>query len=106
LNPLRGEVWDAHVPGAGNHSIVVLTINPLIARLSSVTVAVITGTEGPSVTHIFLGPEAGLTKYDVSFANVTDIHTIAQAKLARRRGSLHPAELERIEDALRVTLGL
>ena len=84
----------------------VLTINPLMSRLSSVTVAVITGTDGPSVTHIPLGPEAGLTKYDVSYANVTDIHTIAQAKLSRRRGALHPAELVRIENALRVTLGL
>ena len=92
MDPRRGEVWDAHVPGAGNHPVVVLTINPLIGRLSSVTLAVITGTEGPSVTHISLGPEAGLTTYDVSFANVTDIHTIAQAKLARRRGPLHPAE--------------
>jgi mRNA interferase MazF len=106
LDPLRGEVWDAHVPGAGNHPVVVLTINPLIGRLSSVTVAVVTGTEGPSVTHIPLGPEAGMTKYDVSYANVTDIHTIAQTKLSRCRGSLHPAELARIENALRVTLGL
>jgi mRNA interferase MazF len=106
LEPLRGEVWNAHVPGAGVHPVVVLTINPLISRLSSVTVVVITGTAGPTVTHIPLGPEAGLTKYDVSFANVTDVHTIAQAKLTRRRGALHPAEMARLEEALRVTLGL
>lgn len=104
--PLRGEVWDAHVPGAGNHPVVVLTINALIGRLSSVTVAVVTGNEGPRSTHIPLGPETDLTKYDVSYANVTDIHTLAQTKLSRRRGSLHPGELVRIEDALRVTLGL
>jgi mRNA interferase MazF len=106
LDPLRGEVWDAHVPGAGVHPVVVLTISPLIARLSSVTVLVVTGTEGPSATHIALGRDAGLTKYDVSYVNVTDIHTIAQAKLTKRRGTLHPAELARLEEALRVTLGL
>jgi mRNA interferase MazF len=106
LNPLRGEVWDAHVPGAGVHPVVVLTINPLLARLSSVTVLVITGTEGPLATHIPVGPEAGLTKYEVSYVNVTDIHTIAQAKLGQRRGALHPAELARLEEALRLTLGL
>lgn len=106
MEPLRGEVWTAHIPGAGVHPVVVLTINPLMSRLSSVTVAVVTGTEGPAGTHIPLGREAGLTKYDVSFVNVTDVHTIAQAKLTRRRGALHPAEMARLEEALRVTLGL
>jgi mRNA interferase MazF len=106
LDPLRGEVWDADVPGAGAHPVVVLTINPLLARLRSVTVLVVTGTEGPSATHIPVGLEAGLTKYEVSYVNVTDIHTIAQAKLAKRRGALHPAELARLEEAVRLTLGL
>jgi mRNA interferase MazF len=86
--------------------VVVLTINPLIGRLSSATVAVITGTEGPATTHISLGREAGLTKYDASYVNVTDIHTIAQARLTKRRGVLHPAEMAHLEEGLRVTLGL
>ena len=94
------------MPGAGVHPVVVLTINPLLSKLSSATVLVVTGTEGPSTTHIPLGREAGLTKYDLSYANVTDVHTIAQAKLTRRRGALHPAEIARIENAIRVTLGL
>ena len=106
MDPLRGEVWDAHVPAAGPHPVVILTINPLLTRLSSATVLVVTGTEGPAATHIPVGAEAGLTKYDVSYVNVTDIHTIAQAKLTKRRGALHPAELARLEEALRVTLGL
>lgn len=106
MDPLRGEVWDAYVPGVGVHPVVVLTINLLLTRLSSVTVLVVTGTEGPATTHIQVGHEAGLTKYDASFVNVTDIHTIAQAKLTKRRGTLHPAELARLAEALRVTLGL
>ncbi len=106
MDPLRGEVWDAHIPGAGVHPVVVLTINPLLIRLSSVTVLVVTGTEGPAATHIPIGREAGLTRYDESYVNVTDVHTIAQAKLTKRRGALHPAELVRLEESLRVTLGL
>ena len=106
MDPLRGEVWDARLPSAGEHPVVVLTVNPLIGRLSSVTVAVVTGTEGPAVTHIPLGTDAGLTKYDVSYANATDLHTIAQPRLRRRRGLLHPAELARLGDAIRITLGL
>ena len=85
---------------------VVLTINALGTRLSAVTVAVITGTEGPSATHVPFGADAGLTRYPISFANATDLHTIAQARLRQRRGLLHPAELSRLEAAVRLTLGL
>jgi mRNA interferase MazF len=106
LDPLRGEVWDARLTGVGEHPVVVLTVNPLISRLSSVTVAVVTGTEGPNSTHVPLGTDAGLTRYDVSFVNATDIQTVAQARLRRRRGLLHPAELARVEDAIRISLGL
>ena len=106
MDPLRGEVWDAHLRGVGGHPVVILTINSLLTRLSAVTVLVVTGTEGPAATHIPIDREVGLTKYGVSYVNVTDIHTIPQAKLTRRRGALHPAELARLEDALRITLGL
>lgn len=106
MDPLRGEVWDAHIPGAGIHSVVVVTINPLLARLSSVTVLVVTGTEGPAATHIPIGHQAGLTRNTESYVNVTDVHTIAQAKLSKRRGAVHPAELARLEKSVRVTLGL
>ncbi len=106
MNPLRGEVWDVHVPIAGEHPAVVLTINSMITRLSSVTVSVITGTAGPAPTHIALAHDAGLTRYDVSYANATDLHTVAQSRLRRRRGRLHPAELRHLEDAVRTYLGL
>ena len=106
MDPLRGEVWDAQIPGAGVHPVVVLTINPLLVRLSSVTVLVVTGTEGPAATHVPIGREAGLTKYNESYVNVTDVHTIAQARLTKRRGALLPAELARLGESLRVTLGL
>lgn len=85
---------------------VVLTVNSLVSRLSSVTVAVVTGTEGPPTTHVPLGADAGLTRYEVSYVNATDIQTISQARLRRRRGLLHPAELALLEDAIRISLGL
>jgi mRNA interferase MazF len=49
----------------------VLTVNRIAAPLSSVTVAAITGTSSPAITHVPLGPESGLTKYDESYANCT-----------------------------------
>ena len=36
---------------------------------------------------------------------MTDVHTIAQATLTKRRGALHPAELAAVAEVLRVTLG-
>jgi mRNA interferase MazF len=101
VQALRGEVWDVRVPIVGQHPAVILTNNALIDRLSSVTIAVITGTAGPEPTHITLDQDAGLTRYDTSYVNATDLHTVAQARLRRRRGRLHQAELQRLDAAIR-----
>lgn len=85
---------------------VVLTANRIAAPLSAVTVAVITGTPGPPRTHVPIGREAGLTRYEESFVNCTDLHTVAKPRLRRRLGLLAPAELRRVEDGLRLALGL
>jgi mRNA interferase MazF len=106
VDPVRGEVWDARLPIVGNRPAVVLTVNPMILRLSSVTVVVVTGTEGPSTTHVVLGSEAGSTRYDVSYANAADVHTVDKTRLRRRRGRLDAAELRSLETAVRTYLGL
>ncbi len=106
MEPLRGEVWDVRIPIVGEHPAVVLTINPMISRLGSLTIAVITGTDGPEPTHIPLGADVGLARYDVSYLNATDLHTVDQSRLRRRRGRLHPAELQRLDAAIRTYLGL
>lgn len=106
MDPLRGDVWDAHLPRAGNHPVVVLTINILIPRLSAVTVAVVTGTAGPVQTHIPVDSESGLTGRDVSYVNATDLHSIDKSRLRHRRGRLHSSELASLEEAVRLYLGL
>ena len=104
---MRGEVWDARLPQPiGEHPVVLLTTALLIPRLSAVTVAVITGNEGPPSTHVRLDRDAGLTGYDVSYVNATDIHSIAKSRLRRQRGRLILPELERVEGAVRNYLGL
>jgi mRNA interferase MazF len=99
-------VWEAHLPRVGSHPVVVLTVSALIGRLSAVAVAVITGTEGPPVTHVRLDRDAGLTGYDESYVNATDLHTVDKPRLHRRRGLLHPAQMGSLEDAIRLYLGL
>jgi mRNA interferase MazF len=106
MDPLRGEVWDTHLPRIGDHPAVVLTISALSQRLSAVTVAVITGTEGPPSTHVPVDSDVGLTGHEVSYINATDLHTVDKPRLHRRRGLLSPGEMARLEDAIRLYLGL
>lgn len=103
--PFRGDVWDVEFPRIGDHPAVALTTNALRGRISSVTVVLITGTEGPSATHVELDSSVGLTRYPVSYANVTDVHTVPVARCRRFRGRLSDAEMAQLESALAVVLG-
>jgi hypothetical protein len=80
--PLRGEVWDAEMPRVGHHPVVVLTINPLLQRLSSTTAVLVTGKAGPRSTHVPL------------------------ADLFAHRGRLSAGELRALEEAIRIAHGL
>ncbi|MFL6074556.1 MAG: type II toxin-antitoxin system PemK/MazF family toxin [Mycobacteriales bacterium] len=103
---MRGEVWACAVPGAGPHPVVVLTVNRIAAPLSAVTVALVTGSEGPAVTHVAIGPEGGVSKYPESYVNCTDLHSVDKPRLRRRLGRLAPAEMRSVEIAVRTVLGL
>lgn len=104
--PLRGEVWDADFLDFGEHPAVVLSINPLNTRLGHVAVVTITGTRGPEATHIPLNRDAGLTRYDESFADITALQPIDRLSLLSLRGRLAAGELSRIESQLKTYLGL
>ncbi|GAA0539635.1 MULTISPECIES: type II toxin-antitoxin system PemK/MazF family toxin [Streptomyces] len=110
VNPgtaLRGEVWGCVLPSPiGAHPVVILTVNRIAEPLSAVTVAVVTGTSGPAATHLPIGSECGVTKYDESYVNCTDLHTVDKSRLRRRLGLLDPVEMRQIEDRVRVILGL
>ena len=104
--PLRGEVWEVAFPGSGVHPAVVLSVNALNSRLGHVVVLPVTGTSGPSLTHIPLGADAGLTRYDEPYVDITGVQAVARGRCRRRHGLLAPSEMTRIEGQLRVYLGL
>ncbi len=104
--PLRGEVWDVRFPVVGEHPAAVLSVNPLNRRLGHVAVVPITGTPGPELTHVPLTAEAGLTRYDESYADITGLQPAARGRFLRRRGLLTRTELVRLEDQIRIYLGL
>jgi len=103
---MRGEVWSCAVPIAGPHPVVVLTVNRIAMPLSAVTVVLITGSPGPTVTHVPVGLDSGVTKYPESYVNCTDLHSVDKPRLRRRLGRLAPAEMRSVEAAIRTILGL
>lgn len=104
--PFRGEVWDVRFPSFGEHPAVVLSVNPLNVRLGHVAVIPITGTPGPELTHVRLTADAGLTRRDESYGDITGLQPVARGRFRRRRGLLALSELARLEDQIRTYLGL
>ncbi|MBO0853756.1 MAG: hypothetical protein J2P18_08310 [Nocardia sp.] len=47
-----------------------------------------------------------MTKYNESYVNCVDLHTVAKPRLRRKLGLLAPRELRRVEDSVRLILGL
>lgn len=104
--PLRGEVWNVRFPAFGQHPAVVLSVNPLNVRLGHAAVIPITGTHGSELTHVTLTTEAGLTRYDESYADVTALQPVARSRFRQWRGLLAAADLSHVEERLRTYLGL
>lgn len=90
----------------GSHPAVVVSLNALTVRPGHVAVIPVTGTSGPAATHIPLTPEAGLTRYDESYADLTALQPVDRLSLLRQRGRLSPRELATLGQALSVYLGL
>lgn len=93
-------------PAFGEHPAVVLSVNPLNVRLGHVAVIPITGTSGPELTHVPLTPDAGLTRYNESYADITGLQPVARGRCLRRRGLLTSTELSHVGDQVRTYLGL
>jgi mRNA interferase MazF len=104
--PFRGEVWDVDFPDFGLHPAAVLSINPLNTRLGHVAVIPVTGTQGPEQTHVALTADAGLTRYDESYADITALQPVSRDRLLRRRGLLTRAEIDRLARQVTIYLGL
>lgn len=104
--PFRGEVWDVDFPDFGMHPSVVLSVNALNTRLGHVAVIPVTGTRGPEQAHVALTADAGLTRYDESYADITALQPIARSQLLRRRGLLTRTEVDRLGRQIATYLGL
>lgn len=100
----RGDVFDADIPVAGVRLAVVVTRETAIPVLSSVAVVAVTSTVRGHRAEVAVGGDEGLDRESV--ANCDDVFTVSKHRLGRYRGRLGPERLARLDDALRLALGL
>jgi mRNA interferase MazF len=99
----RGDVFDAELP-IGPHPVVIVTRDRAIPVLRNVCVAVVTTTIRDTPTEVPIGPKEGLSRDSVVLCD--DLVTLSKRVLSRYRGSLGPETTRRLDDALRIALGL
>lgn len=99
----RGDVYEARL-WDGWRPAVIVTRDSAIPLLSSVMIVPITSTVRGLPTEVAVGPEHGLRRdCCVSCDNVM---TVRKHDIGARRGALGPTELRRLDNALRIALGL
>lgn len=87
----RGEIWFAATPG-GDRPVLVLTRDPVAARIGSVVVAALTRTRRGLVSELELtAEEDGLP--DDCVVNFDNVHTLARERFRRRVAILSPARM-------------
>ena len=99
----RGDIYDVQFP-QGRHPAVIATRDTAIPLLRSVTVVGITSTVRGLRTEVPLGPAHGLARECV--ANCDNVFTVPVRTFGAFRGSLGLDEVRRLDDALRIALGL
>jgi len=111
--PRRGEVWlvsfdpvEGHEQ-AGRRPALVISADVFNASPADlVTVLPVTTTARPGIPSRVevRPPEGGLTK--VSYVIGEQTRTISKRRLARALGAVKPATMEKVEDVVRMLLGL
>lgn len=82
----------------------IVTRDRAIPVLANVTVAAVTGTVRGLPTEVPVGVEHGLAREAV--VTCDNLFTIPKSALGKLRGRLDPEGLERLGDALRISLDL
>jgi mRNA interferase MazF len=86
----RGEIWFAATPG-GDRPVLVLTRDPVAARIGSVVVAALTRTRRGLVSELELTTADGVPTESV--VNFDNLHTIPRETFRRRVTALSPARM-------------
>lgn len=101
--PRRGEVWYADVVGGKRRPVLVLTRDPMGARLKSVICAPITSKVRGISTEVPLGESAGLVH--ASVANCDNLFLLGRGHLIRRLGAVRDDEMAVVCTAVARAIG-
>lgn len=99
----RGDIWFAVTPG-GDRPVLVLTRDPVAARIGSVVVASLTRTRRGLVSELELSADADGVPSDC-VVNFDNLHTLPRGAFRRRVSSLSPARLAEICRVLAAATG-
>lgn len=100
----RGEVYEAELPGLGRRPVVIVTREVAIPVLSSLVVALVTGTIRGVGSEVPVDIKEGL---DFECAvNCDNVLLLPKSSFVRRRGTLGSERIRELDDALRFSLGL
>ncbi len=99
----RGEIWFAATPG-GDRPVLVLTRDPVAARIGAVVVAALMRTRRELVSELVLTARRDGVPTDC-VVNFDNVHTIPRSAFRRRIASLSPARMAEGCRALRDALG-
>ena len=100
----RGDVYDVDVPDVGRRPAVIVTRNTLIGLQPSLAFARITTRVRGLRTEVPVGRTEGLDHDSV--VNCGDLFTIDKRRIVRPRGSLGPAAMAHLREALAIALEL
>ena len=99
----RGDIWFAATPG-GDRPVLVLTRDPVAARIGSVVVAVLTRTRRGLVSELTLRADADGVPSDC-IVNFDNVHTLPREVFRRRVTGLSPARLAEACEVLAAAMG-
>ncbi len=99
---VRGEIWWASVPG-GDRPVLVLTRDPVAARIDAVVVAACTRTVRGVLSELPLGPDDGMPEACV--ASFDNLHTLRKIQFRQRISILPAARHRQLCDVLEAALG-
>lgn len=98
----RGDIWFAATPG-GDRPVLVLTRDPVAARIGSVVVAALTRTQRGLVSELELTKGDGVPTESV--VNFDNLHTIPRDTFRRKVTTLSPARMAEACRALQAATG-
>ena len=101
----RGDVWWAELaPPEKTRPVVLVSREEAYAVRRLVTVAYVTTRQRGIPTHVSVGRDEGLSREGV--VNCDQLNTVPRTLLSEKIGSLGPAKMGEVDEALRLALGL